>query len=66
MHMELSEDNVFVSYVHEAPGRILRITYTRHGGMLMILALQIKKARSSSITVRPVWLIRNTLKVGRR
>lgn len=66
MHMGLSEDNVFILYVHEALGRIRRITYTQHGDMFMILALWIKRARSSSITVRPAWLIRSTLKVGRR
>lgn len=48
MHMELSENNVL--YVHQVLGRILSITYSQHGGMLMILALWIKSARSSSAT----------------
>lgn len=50
-YVELSENHLFVlSCMHKALGKILRITHTQHGGMLMILALCIKSTRLSSAT----------------
>lgn len=51
--------------MHTAPAKILSITCTQCGGLLMIPALWVKVKGNFSYIVRPSWLVGNTLKVRR-